>query len=124
MRRLYAYAVEEDEIIAFTIGKCSAEAVRHLYVKVKLLDIDVLLTDKWEAFTKCTHLIGKVFPKSLKVPIQFMGLSYFFTTSHLILWLLQVFPFHKSITDHVADMHLAIFYPAIVRIINCNNMVS
>ncbi len=32
---LYAYAVEEDEIIAFTMGKRSAAAVRNLFVKLR-----------------------------------------------------------------------------------------
>ena len=47
---LYAYAVEEDEIIAFTMGKRSAEAVRNLYVKLKFLNIGVFLTVDWKAF--------------------------------------------------------------------------
>lgn len=37
---LYAYAAEENEIIAFTMGKRSAGAVRNLFVKLKGLDID------------------------------------------------------------------------------------
>lgn len=75
---LYAYAVEEDEIIAFTMGKRSAEAVRNLWVKLKHLDIEVFLTDEWEAFRvvlpKAKHLIGKQFTKAIE------GMNTFFRT--------------------------------------------
>jgi IS1 family transposase len=75
---LYAYAVEEDEIIAFTMGKRSAEALRNLYVKLKLLDIDYFLTDEWEAFSavlsKQKHLAGKAFTKAIE------GINTFFRT--------------------------------------------
>ena len=67
---LYAYAVEEDEIIAFTMGKRSAEAVQQLWVKLKYLDIDVLQTDEWEAFSavlpKAKHQVGKGFTKNIE----------------------------------------------------------
>ena len=47
---LYAYAVDEDEIIAFAMGRRSAWAIRNLFVKLKPLDIHLFLTDDWEAF--------------------------------------------------------------------------
>ncbi len=75
---LYAYAVEEDEIIAFTMGKRSAAAVRNLFVKLKHLDIEVFYTDDWEAFQtvlpKAKHLIGKQYTKAIE------GVNTFFRT--------------------------------------------
>ena len=75
---LYAYAVEEDEIIAFTMGKRSEEAVRNLYVKLRHLDIGFFLTDQWEAFgavlPKAKHRVGKQFTKAIE------GMNTFFRT--------------------------------------------
>jgi IS1 family transposase len=75
---LYAYAVEEDELIGFTMGKRSAEAVRNLFIKLKRLEIDVFLTDDWEAFKvvlpKAKHLIGKEYTKAIE------GMNTFFRT--------------------------------------------
>ncbi len=67
---LYAYAVEEDEILAFSMGKRSAGSVQNLFVKLKALDIGVFLTDDWEAFSavlpKAKHLIGKQYTKNIE----------------------------------------------------------
>jgi IS1 family transposase/transposase-like protein len=75
---LYAYAVQEDEIIAFTMGKRSAGTVQNLFVKLKALDIDFFLTDEWEAFQtvlpKAKHLIGKQYTKAIE------GVNTFFRT--------------------------------------------
>lgn len=75
---LYAYAVDEDEIIAFTMGKRSAAAVKNLFVKLKALDIALFLTDDWEAFQsvlpKAKHLIGKQYTKAIE------GINTFFRT--------------------------------------------
>lgn len=43
---LYACAVKEHEIIAFTMGKRSAWTVQNLFVKLKTLDIEQFLTDR------------------------------------------------------------------------------
>ena len=75
---LYAYAVDEDEIIAFTMGKRSAAAVRNLFVKLKALTVELFLTDDWEAFQsvlpKQRHLIGKQHTKAIE------GVNTFFRT--------------------------------------------
>jgi insertion element IS1 protein InsB len=75
---LYAYAVEDDEIIAFTMGKRSAWTVQNLFVKLKHLDIEHFLTDEWEAFQavlpKARHLIGKCYTKAIE------GVNTFFRT--------------------------------------------
>ena len=75
---LYAYAADEDEIIAFTMGKRSAAAVRNLFVKLKHLDIEHFLTDDWEAFgtvlPAAKHLVGKQYTKAIE------GINTFFRT--------------------------------------------
>ena len=67
---LYAYAPEEDEILAFTMGKRSAETLRRLMMKLKQLDIDWFLTDLWEAFAAVLpadrHLRGKQYTKNIE----------------------------------------------------------
>ncbi len=67
---LYAYCYETDEILAFAIGKRSSKTVRNLLLKLKGLEIDWYLTDKWEAFSKelpyYKHLIGKQFTKAIE----------------------------------------------------------
>jgi insertion element IS1 protein InsB len=67
---LYAYAVDEDEIIAFTLGKRSTTAVMNLFVKLKGLDVDLFFTDDWEAFQavlpKTKHRIGKQYTKAIE----------------------------------------------------------
>jgi insertion element IS1 protein InsB len=75
---LYAYAVDEDEIIAFTMGKRSAKTVHNLFVKLKALDIDVFFTDDWDAFgtvlPKTKHWVGKQYTKAIE------GVNTFFRT--------------------------------------------
>jgi IS1 family transposase len=76
---IYAYAVEEDEILAFTMGKRNAGAVRNLFVKLKVLDIGAFLRDDWEAFgavlPKAKHWIGKQYTKAIE------DINTFFRTS-------------------------------------------
>jgi insertion element IS1 protein InsB len=75
---LYAYAVEEDEILAFTLGKRSARTVANLLVKLKQLTIDCFLTDDWEAFKAVLpaqkHKSGKQYTKNIE------GINTFFRT--------------------------------------------
>lgn len=75
---LYAYAVEEDEILAFTLGKRSAGTIENLMVKLKQLEIAYFLTDEWEAFKavlpKAKHLAGKQYTKNIE------GVNTFFRT--------------------------------------------
>ena len=67
---LYAYCYQTDEILAFTMGKRNSKTVRNLLLKLKGLEIDWYLTDKWEAFSKelpyDKHLIGKQFTKAIE----------------------------------------------------------
>jgi IS1 family transposase len=75
---LYAYAVAEDEVLAFTMGKRSAKTVENLLLKLKQLDIDYFLTDDWEAFKAVLpadkHLRGKQYTKNIE------GVNTFFRT--------------------------------------------
>lgn len=67
---LYAYAPQEDEILAFAMGKRSAETVRRLMLKLKQLTIHWFLTDDWEAFKTVLpaqkHLVGKQYTKHIE----------------------------------------------------------
>ncbi len=67
---LYAYCYQRDEILAFTMGKRNSKTVRNLLVKLKELEINWYLTDKWEAFAAelpyYHHLIGKQFTKAIE----------------------------------------------------------
>ena len=67
---LYAYCYRTDEILAFTMGKRNSKTVRNLLLKLKGLEIDWYLTDKWEAFSHelpyYQHLIGKQFTKAIE----------------------------------------------------------
>jgi insertion element IS1 protein InsB len=67
---LYAYCQQTDEILAFTMGKRNSKTVRNLLLKLKALEIDWYLTDKWEAFSAelpyYQHLIGKQFTKAIE----------------------------------------------------------
>lgn len=67
---LYAYCYQTDEILAFTMGKRNSKTVRNLLLKLKGLEIDWYLTDKWEAFSRelpyYQHLIGKQFTKAIE----------------------------------------------------------
>ena len=67
---LYAYCYQSDEILAFTMGKRNSKTVRNLLLKLKGLEIDWYLTDKWEAFAAelpyYQHLIGKQFTKAIE----------------------------------------------------------
>jgi insertion element IS1 protein InsB len=102
---LYAYAVDEDEIIAFTMGKRSVWAVKNLWIKLKALDIDVFMTDDWEAFRavlpKAKHLVGKVFTKAIE------GLNTFFRTRSRRL-VRRTVCFSKKLIYHYAMMKIII----------------
>lgn len=67
---VYAYCYETDEILAFAMGKRSSKTVNHLLVKLKGLEINWYLTDKWKAFAEVLpyyqHLIGKQFTKAIE----------------------------------------------------------
>jgi IS1 family transposase/transposase-like protein len=67
---LYAYCYETDEILAFTMGKRNSKTLHNLLLKLKALEIDWYLTDKWEAFSAelpyYQHLIGKQFTKAIE----------------------------------------------------------
>lgn len=104
---LYAYAAEEDEVIAFTMGKRSAEAVRNLWVKLKHLDIDLFLTDEWEAFRvvlpKAKHLIGKQYTKAIE------GMNTFFRTRVRRLMRRTVY-FSKKLIYHYSMIKIIIYH--------------
>jgi len=104
---LYAYAVEEDEIIAFTMGKRSAKAVKNLYVKLKLLDIDFFFTDEWEAFAvvlpKEKHCIGKAFTKAIE------GINTFFRTRVRRL-MRRTVCFSKKLIYHYSMIKIVIYH--------------
>ena len=42
---LYSYVVEEDEILAFTLGKRSAKTVANLLIKLRQLNIKFFMID-------------------------------------------------------------------------------
>jgi len=67
---LYAYCYQTDEILAFAIGKRNSKTVRNLLLKLKGLEINWYLTDRWEAFSHelpyYQHLIGKQFTKAIE----------------------------------------------------------
>jgi len=104
---LYAYAVEEDEIIAFTMGKRSAEAVKNLYVKLKRLSIDFFLTDEWEAFRavlpKEKHCVGKQFTKAIE------GINTWFRTRVRRL-VRRTTCFSKKLIYHYSMMKIVIYH--------------
>ncbi len=104
---IYAYAVEEDEILAFTMGKRSAEAVRNLFVKLKALDIDAFLTDDWEAFStvlpRAKHWIGKQYTKAIE------GINTFFRTRVRRL-MRRTVCFSKKLIYHYAMLKIIIYH--------------
>jgi insertion element IS1 protein InsB len=104
---IYAYAAQEDEIIAFTMGKRSAEAVRNLLVKLKSLDIGCFLTDDWEAFSavlpKAKHQAGKQYTKAIE------GVNTFFRTRVRRL-MRRTVCFSKKLIYHYSMIKIIIFY--------------
>lgn len=104
---IYAYAVEENEIIAFTMGKRSEAAVRNLWVKLKALDIEWFLTDAWEAFAavlpKAKHLVGKAYTKNIE------GLNTFFRTRVRRL-VRKTVCFSKKLIYHYSMIKLIIYH--------------
>ena len=67
---LYAYCYQTDEILAFTMGKRSSKTINNLLMKMKGLEINWYLTDKWKSFGEVLpyyqHLIGKQFTKAIE----------------------------------------------------------
>lgn len=67
---IYAYCYETDEILAVAMGKRSSKTVNQLLLKLKRLEINWYLTDKWKAFAEVLpyyqHLIGKQFTKAIE----------------------------------------------------------
>jgi insertion element IS1 protein InsB len=67
---VYAYCHETNEILAFAMGKRNQKTVHHLMMKLKKVEIEWFLTDKWEAFAAelpyYHHLIGKQFTKAIE----------------------------------------------------------
>jgi insertion element IS1 protein InsB len=104
---IYAYAAEEHEILAFTMGKRSAEAVRNLFVKLKALEIDCFLTDDWEAFRavlpKTKHRIGKQYTKAIE------GINTFFRTRVRRL-MRRTVCFSKKLLYHYSMIKIIICY--------------
>ena len=104
---LYAYAVEEDEIIAFSMGKRNIGAIQNLFVKIKHLDIDWFLTDEWEALQavlpKAKHLIGKQFTKAIE------GMNTFFRTRVRRL-VRRTTCFSKKLIYHYSMIKLVIYH--------------
>ena len=103
---LYAYAVEEDEILAFTLGKRSAKTVENLLVKLKQLDIEYFLTDDWEAFRAVLpqnrHLSGKQYTKNIE------GVHTFFRTRIRRL-MRRTVCFSKKLIYHYSMLKIIIF---------------
>jgi IS1 family transposase len=104
---IYAYAAQEDEILAFTMGKRSAEAVQSLFVKLKALEIDYFLTDDWEAFRavlpKTKHRIGKRYTKAIE------GINTFFRT-RLRRLMRRTVCFSKKLVYHYSMIKIIICY--------------
>ena len=104
---LYAYAIEEDEIIAFTMYSRSAEAIRNLCVKLKLLDIDFFLTDEWEAFgsvlPKTKHIAGKTFTNAIE------GINTFFRT-RVRRRIRRTVCFSKKLIYHYSTIKIVIYH--------------
>lgn len=104
---LYAYALDEDEILAFTRGKRSATSVRNLFVKLKHLDIGLFLTDDWEAFAavlpKAKHLIGKQYTKAID------GVNTFFRTRVRRL-VRRTVCFSKKLLHHYSMLKIIIYH--------------
>lgn len=104
---IYAYAAEEDEILAFTMGKRSEAAVHNLWVKLKGLNIEWFLTDAWEAFAavlpKAKHLIGKAYTKNIE------GINTFFRTRVRRL-VRRTVCFSKKLIHHYSMIKLVIHH--------------
>ena len=104
---IYAYAVEEDEVLAFTMGKRSEAAVRNLWVKLKDLDIDWFLTDAWEAFQavlpEAKHVVGKAYTKNIE------GINTFFRTRVRRL-VRRTVCFSKKLIYHYSMIKLVIYH--------------
>jgi IS1 family transposase len=103
----YAYATQEDEIIAFTMGKRNAATVRNLFVKLKALHIDNFLTDDGEAFQavlpKSKHRIGKQFTKAIE------GMNTFFITRVRIL-VRRTMCFSKKLIYHYSMIKIIVYH--------------
>lgn len=67
---LYAYAPENDEVLAFVCGSRSRHTVRKLYSALAGIAIAAFCTDSWKAFREVfpseKHRIGKAFTKHIE----------------------------------------------------------
>lgn len=103
---LYAYAPGEDEILAFAMGKRSAETVRRLMIKLKQVNIEQFLTDDWEAFKAVLpaqkHLAGKQHTKHIE------GINTWFRT-RLRRLMRRTTCFSKKLLYHYSMIKLIIF---------------
>lgn len=103
---LYAYAPQEDEILAFAMGKRSAETVRRLMMKLKQVNIEWFLTDDWEAFKAVLpvqkHVCGKKHTKHIE------GINTWFRT-RLRRLMRRTTGFSKKLIYHYSMMKLIIY---------------
>ncbi len=103
---LYAYAPKEDEILAFAMGKRSAETVRRLMMKLKQISIEWFLTDDWEAFKAVLpaqkHLSGKAYTKHIE------GINTWFRT-RLRRLMRRTTGFSKKLIYHYSMIKLIIY---------------
>lgn len=104
---LYAYAPKEDEILAFTMGKRNWKTVYNLWLKIKHLDIDLFMTDKWEAFQVVLppqkHWAGKEFTKAIE------GINTWFRTRIRRL-VRRTVCFSKKLIYHYSLIKMAIYH--------------
>ena len=67
---LYAYAQEEDEILALTLGKRSKKTLKDLLKRLGDVRVNFWCTDGWKVFGQVLpadeHLVGKQFTKAIE----------------------------------------------------------
>jgi len=104
---IYAYSATDGEILAFAMGKRNWKTVHYLILKLKGLDIDFFLTDKWKAFKTVLpyekHLIGKQFTKAIE------GVNTWFRT-RLRRLVRRTVCFSKKLVYHYSMAKLAIYH--------------
>ncbi len=104
---LYAFAPEEDKILAFTMGKRNWKTVYNLWLKIRHLDIDLFMTDSREAFQvvlpQQKHLIGKKFTKAIE------GINTWFRT-RIRRWVRGTVGFSKKLIYHYSLIKMAFYH--------------
>lgn len=67
---LYAYAQEEDEILALTLGKRGKKTLKDLLKRLGDVRVNFWCTDRWKVFREVLppdeHLVGKAFTKAIE----------------------------------------------------------